>query len=172
VVAELAPERTQLIFTAFDPLRGRGRELTRFPIDDSYLTPYIWDLSPDGTRIAVLKYSGVRIHILSLSSGALREIVVKGWDSLQSLDWSADAKGFFASSLTKGGWALLHVDLQGKAHALWEQQGSTTPWNGPSVPGYVTDAPSAPWALPSPDGRHLAIYDWKMSANMWMIENF
>jgi len=33
-------------------------------------------------------------------------------------------------------------------------------------------APLAPSALPSPDGRHLAIYDWKLSANMWMMESF
>jgi hypothetical protein len=78
----------------------------------------------------------------------------------------------FAASLTQGGSALLRVDLQGNAHVLLEQQGSTAPWgNGPSVPGWY-GAPSAPMAVPSPDGRHLAIYDWKMSANMWMMENF
>jgi hypothetical protein len=32
--------------------------------------------------------------------------------------------------------------------------------------------PSAPWAVPSPDGRHVAIYSWTLSANMWMMENF
>jgi hypothetical protein len=31
---------------------------------------------------------------------------------------------------------------------------------------------SAPWAAPSPDGQHLAIYVWSLSANMWMMENF
>jgi hypothetical protein len=24
----------------------------------------------------------------------------------------------------------------------------------------------------SPDARHLAIYDWKLSSNLWMMENF
>jgi len=32
--------------------------------------------------------------------------------------------------------------------------------------------PSAPWAVPAPDGRHVAIYSWSLSANMWMMENF
>ena len=172
-LAELAPDRAQLIFTAFDPLKGRGSELTRFPIDKAYQYTggYLWNLSPDGTRIAILKYSGARIHILSLGSGSSQEIAVKGWNSLQSLNWAADAKGLFAASVTQGGSALLRVNLQGDAHVLWEQQGSTAPWNGLSTPGWF-GAPSAPMAVPSPDGRHLAIYDWKLSANMWMMENF
>ena len=132
---------------------------------------YGWDLSPDGARIAILKRSEGRIHILSLGASASPEIVVKGGSSLQSLNWAADNMGWFVSCLTKGGWALLHVDLQGNAHLLWEPQGSTSPWNGPTVPGWF-GTPSAPWAVPSPDGRHLAIYDWKLSANIWMIENF
>jgi len=169
-VAELSPDRTQLIFTAFEPLRGRGRELTRFPFDPIQTPGYVWDLSPDGTRIAILNSEG-RIHIIPLGSRASQEIVVKGWGSLQSLNWAADSKGLYASSATKGGSALLHVDLQGNANILWEQQGSATPWNGPSVPGWL-GPPSAAWAVPSPDGRHVAVYDWKMSANMWMIENF
>jgi hypothetical protein len=28
------------------------------------------------------------------------------------------------------------------------------------------------FALPSPDGRQLAIYSWSFNANMWMLENF
>jgi hypothetical protein len=27
-------------------------------------------------------------------------------------------------------------------------------------------------ALPSPDGRHLAIRGWSVNSNIWMIENF
>jgi serine/threonine protein kinase/Tol biopolymer transport system component len=172
-LAELTPDRAQLIFTGFDPLKGRGHDLTRFPIDPAYqhAGAYLWDLSPDGRRIAILKYSDARINILSLGGGAPQEIVVKGWNSLQSLNWAADAKSLFAASLTGRGSALLHIDLQGNARVLWEQQGSTAPWNGPSAPGWF-GGPSAPSAIPSPDGRHVAIYDWKLSANMWMIESF
>jgi eukaryotic-like serine/threonine-protein kinase len=172
--AEVAPDGAQLIFTAFDPLRGRGHELTRFPIDPAHrhnVGEYLWDLSPDGARIAILKYSDARIHILTLGSSAAQEIVVKGWSSLQSLNWTADAKGWFAASLTQGSLALLRVDLDGNNLVLWEQQGGTLPWNGGSILGWY-GGPSAPMAVPSPDGSHLAIYDWKLSANMWMMENF
>ncbi len=174
-IAERTPDLKQLIFTAFDPLRGRGRELIRFDTDatadlDRYLLHYAWDLSPDGTRIAILKYSDGRIHVLPLSSKAPQEVVVKGWNSLQSVNWAADGNGFFVSSATKVGSALLRVDLQGNAHVLWEQKGNIAPWNGPYA--QWLGGPSAPWAVSSPDGRHLAIYSWTLSANMWMMENF
>jgi serine/threonine protein kinase len=169
-IAERTPDRKQLIFTAFDPETGRGRELIRFDTDASVDLDYVWDLSPEGTRIAILKYSEGRIHLLPLAGQPPQEIVVKGRNSLQSVNWSADGKGFFVSSATKVGSALLHVDLQGKANVLWEQNGNIAPWNGPYT--QWLGGPSAPWAVPSPDGRHLAIYSWSLSANMWMMENF
>jgi len=53
---------------------------------------------------------------------------------------------------------LLHVDLQGNARLLWEQQGSISPirrpWDQP------LGGPSASWAVPSRDCRHLAIRFW------------
>ncbi len=174
-IAERTPDRKQLVFTAFDPLRGRGGELIRFETDAKAelgrdVLQYVWDLSPDGTRIAILKYSEGRIHILSLSGEARQEISVKDWNSLQSVNWAADGKGFFVSSATKTGSALLYVDLRGNAHILWEQKGNIAPWNGPFA--QWLGGPSAPWAVPSPDGRHLAIYVWSLNANMWMMENF
>jgi len=49
----------------------------------------------------------------------------------------------------------LFVDLKGKPHPLWQQRsGSFT------------------WGVPSPDGRHLAIFGHDFNGNMWMIENF
>ena len=169
VFAEYTPDHKQLVFTAFDPVKGRGSELTRFDTDPSIKTKYVWGLSPDATRIAVLEYSTSVIHTLSLTRQGPQEIVVKGWTSLLSLNWAADGKGIFTSSQTKKGSVLLHSDLKGNARILWEQKGSIAPWNRPfGEHGEL----SAPWAVPSPDGRHLAIYDWKLSANMWMMENF
>jgi hypothetical protein len=159
LLSELRTER-QVIFTAFDPVKGRGRELMRFDIDS--IAECVWDLSGDGTRIAVLetfeKYARHRfkcsegpIRILFLSGWATQEITVRGWNSFQSVNWAADGKGLFLSSPTRTGLALLHVDLRGDARLLWEQKG-------------VLQAAG----LPSPDGRHLAIYGWRVSANMLM----
>ena len=170
VIAERSPSRKQLIFTAVDPLKGREGELARFDTDPATDTTYVWDLSPEGAHVAVVKFSEGRIGIVPLDHQPSREIVVKGWKNLQSVDWAADGKALFVSSLTTVSSVLLHVDFQGNARLLWEQKGSTSPagrpWDQP------LGGPSASWAVPSPDGRHLAIYDWKLSANMWMMENF
>jgi hypothetical protein len=64
----------------------------------------------------------------------------------------------------------LHLDLRGNAHILWEQKGNIAPWNGPFT--QWLGGPSAPWAIPAPNGRHLAIYSWSLNANMWLMENF
>lgn len=73
----------------------------------------------------------------------------------------------FVSGLTKEGTALLQVDSKRNVHLLWELKGNAQPWSVPLFGGL-----SAPWAVPSPDGRHLAICAWNVSANMWMMENF
>jgi eukaryotic-like serine/threonine-protein kinase len=170
VIAERTPDMTQLVFTVFDVLKGRGRELLRLNTEATADLDYIWDLSPDGTRIALLKYSAGSIRLLPLDGSPSQEVVAKGWTSLQSVNWAADGKHLFVSAAAAGGSALLHVDLQGNTHVLWEQKGSVAPWNEPFA--HWLGGPSAPWAVPSPDGRHLAIYNWNLSANMWMMEDF
>lgn len=167
--AEFTPDHKQLVFTSFDPVKGRGGELTRFDTDPTIKAKYLWDLSPDGTRIAILEYASKVIHLLLLPNQGQREFVAKDWKNLLSLNWTADGNSIFTSSLTKKGSVLLRLDMKGNTNVLWEQSGSVAPWNRPFG---EPDELSAPWAVPSPDGRHLAIHDWKLSANMWMIENF
>jgi hypothetical protein len=48
------------------------------------------NLSPDGTSIALLEGSEGRIRILPLTGQQPQEVVVKGWDSIQTMDWAAD----------------------------------------------------------------------------------
>ena len=154
-IAERSPDRRQLIFTAFDPLQGRGRELIRFDADPG--ADYIWDLSPDGTQLALRNRSEQqRIHILSLSGHAPREINVTGWIlGDDGFDWTADGNGLLVSSPISGGVGLVRVDLQGNGHLLWELRG-----------GIIT------WGVPSPDGRHLAMPGNTQNSNIWTIENF
>jgi eukaryotic-like serine/threonine-protein kinase len=150
-IAALA-DRSHLVITSFDPILGRGRELARFEIDPE--ADYTWDLSPDAGRIAILKRSTGDIHVLSLTTHTRQVITVQGWKDLQGLDWAADGKGLFTSSLHPSG-VLLHVDLQGRATVLWEPKGA-----------------SMPWCVPSPDGRYLAMPYFALNSNAWMLENF
>ncbi len=168
-ISEQTADRKQLIFTAFNPAKGPTKELARFNTDprSRYPSDYLWDLSPDGAFIAIIQRSGSVIHLLHLSHSSAettaKDITVKGWNNLQSINWAADGTGLFVSSTTNTGASVLRVDLAGNAHVLWEQKGNIGPGVAPC---------SAPWALPSPDGRHLAIYEWNISSNMWLLENF
>jgi len=151
--AEQTPDRKELVFTAFDPVRGKGHELTRFATDPN--ADYGWSLSPDAKRIGILKIGGNHVYVLPLDGSPVRDLTVAGWNGFNSFDWSVDSKGFFTSNTTALGATLLFVDLKGKPHPLWQQRsGSFT------------------WGVPSPDGRHLAIFGQDFNGNMWMIENF
>ena len=120
-IAERSADRKQLVFSAFDPVKGRGRELAELKTDAT--ADYEWDLSPDGARIAILKIREGRIQILSLNGRAPQEITVTGWNRLTTVVWMANGKGLFVSSLKEQGSVLLDVDLQGNAHVLWEHHG-------------------------------------------------
>jgi Tol biopolymer transport system component len=152
-IAERTPDRKQIIFTALDPVKGRARELARSNTDAS--TNYHWDLSPDGTHIALLKHRDATVHILSLNGVESRQILSKEWNTLSSVVWTADGKGLFVSSYTARGADMLHMDLQGNTRLLWEHPG------GIEIYG-----------VPSPDGRHLAMRGWNVDSNLWMMENF
>jgi eukaryotic-like serine/threonine-protein kinase len=153
VFAEQAPDGKVLAFGILDPMKGRGRELAKFETDP--LGYYHWDLSPDGKRIAILRAGDNQIHLLTLSSGELRVIPIKGWTGFNSLDWSPDGKGFFIGNLSGGSASLLYVDQAANVHPLWHQKSTT-----------------GTWGVPSPDGRNLAILGQEFNANIWTLENF
>lgn len=154
-IAERTPDRKQLVFTAFDPEKGRGSQLLR--LDTDRKADFSWDLSPDGTRIALRnRLEAQRIHILSLNGQPPLEINLKDWNMGDyGLDWAADGEGLFVSSSVPGGVALRHVDLKGNAQVLWEQQGGV-----------------ATWGVPSADGHRLAMPGNTQNSNIWMIQNF
>jgi DNA-binding winged helix-turn-helix (wHTH) protein/Tol biopolymer transport system component len=107
--------------------------------------PCNWSLSPDGSQRAVVTYNnyGV-IHLRSTSTGKTRDLVVKGWDELKAVDWSADGKSLLVSWLNHDRLnhdldsALLRVALDGRASVLLRARNDI-------------------WAIPSPDGRLLAM---------------
>jgi DNA-binding winged helix-turn-helix (wHTH) protein/WD40 repeat protein len=158
VLAEPSVDRKQLIVVVFDPGHGRrGPELARFA-RDPHLKENAWPLcsiSPDGTHLAASSGPEGPIQILSLRGRPTQIIPVSGLNNIRLLGWAGDGNGLFVINGIKDGTAVLHADLLGNSQVLWKCGG-----------GQQCDV------TPSPDGRHLAILDRQLSANMWMLENF
>jgi eukaryotic-like serine/threonine-protein kinase len=144
-------------FTAFDPVKGRDRELFKLGgLNLGGNWEWGWDVSPDGTSIALIK-SDAKISLLSLRGRLLKEIVPKGWTYGYGFDWAADGKAWFTAGGTREGQGLLRVDLEGNARLLWPNSGNL----------------EVAYAVPSPDGRRLAINVAELTSdNVWMIEGF
>jgi hypothetical protein len=155
VIGETTDDSKQVAVSVLDPMKGRGPELFRFaPVTDD--NSWFLDLSPDGARVAAIRSTAGPIYIFSLRGQELERVNVKGWSGLESLSWAADGQSLFVTAGIPNGKEILHVDLQGNAHALWESTGG----NGETE------------AVPSPDGRHVAFQGWTTSGNIWMMENY
>jgi serine/threonine protein kinase/Tol biopolymer transport system component len=156
VVLETSQDRKLYTLTAFDPLKGRGKVLKTIERDPS--GDYYGSLSPDGSTFALSKEGEAEMHIrlLSLSGGSESEIAVKGWPNLRNLVWSTDGKGLYASSVSPQATSLLYVDRKGNTRLLQQEKGI----KGPAL------------AVPSPDGRYLAICEFVVNENVWMLEGF
>jgi hypothetical protein len=167
-IAERSSDGKEITFTAFDPLKGRAARSSVWMSSPAAAATYgtfprMALVSPSSSFLAgqlVTRQQDNKSASSPWTASPRGRFVVKGWDNLQSVDWAADGKAMFVSGTTPQGSALLHVDLQGNARVLWERKGGMEPWFA-----------LAPWAVPSPDGRHWAIYDWKLSSNMQMMES-
>jgi serine/threonine protein kinase len=163
--AEPTDDHKQAIVTSFDPLKGRGPELARFALDPTDKR-WFMDISPDGTRIAAIRNPSAPICVLSSNGETLREIRLKGWTNLRSVNWTADGKGLFVVVSQRADNAvLLHVDLLGTASVVWERAGGNAAFFWEHTSG-------APRVRASPDGRHIAIPSATTAQNFWMLENF
>jgi DNA-binding winged helix-turn-helix (wHTH) protein/Tol biopolymer transport system component len=157
VIIEESQDQKRLLLTEFDAVKGRGkvlRTIDKYP----HAHDFAYGLSPDGETFAVasLREPEMHVRLLSLSGGADREVSIKGWFSISNLDWSANGKGLYCGSRSPQGGTLLYVD-QGRAHALWQSNEIGTYELG---------------AIPSPDGRYLAIFGTVSNSNVWMISGF
>jgi serine/threonine protein kinase/dipeptidyl aminopeptidase/acylaminoacyl peptidase len=153
VFGEESADGHQLIFTAFDPLEGGGREVARYPADPNVQDN--WNMSPDGKWLGLIHPDSTTIHFLPLAGGRAHELTVQGWPGFGSIDFDVDSKGIFVSSKTDGGATIVYVDAAGKGHPVWQQKSSFLNW-----------------AVPSRDGRHLAMLGQSANANLWLLENF
>ena len=157
VIAEVTDDQKQMIVSAFDAIKGRGPELTRFDLDrnvDVFVDNLLCAISPDGTRLAIARSPETPIEIYSLRGQFIRTIPSRVSGKFVAVGWAADQRGVFVTRQAQGGSELLHIDLKGTTQSLYKCTG----WGC--------------FASPSPDGRHLAILDHRESTNMWMMENF
>jgi eukaryotic-like serine/threonine-protein kinase len=142
------------VFVTFDSTNGSQREVAKL---NQTPNGWNWSLSPDGTTVAAMENGANRqIQLISLTGQPARTINLKDWDNLSSLDWAADGKGFFISSNPAGHLStLLYVDLAGNAHPLWKVKNF-----------------QSTWAIPSHNGKYVAISAPTTACNAWMVENF
>ena len=143
----------RFIFSRFDPLTGDHRSFRT--LEEGGI--YNWSLSPDGFWLALvdLKTGVGKIRLLPVAGGAERTLDIKDWSGFASVDWAADSKALFVSSNPTGRQStLLYVSLQGAVHPLWTARSSPS------------------WAIPSRNGRYLAIAAPSLENNAWMVEHF
>jgi serine/threonine protein kinase len=159
VFGKPSANKSELVVVGFDPLGGSGAELARIPLEAGTSADigfdYTWQLSPDGSRIGIVKRHSGQIRLVPLRGGQTRTITVNGFPDLLDLNWAVDSKSMFVSTVQPGGSALLRVAPNGNAQPIWQQHQS-----------------KLTWGIPSPDGRHLAIISPNSEANVWMISNF
>ncbi len=144
-----------ITFFTYDPLKGPIAQV--YQIKDDVTQLYNWSLSPDGTTLAIAKgkwgEEEARIHLVRLNGGPERWLDLNEWHGLDSLDWGADSKGLWATSSGGRENALLHIDLQGNVRVVWRPRKL-----------------NVGWAIPSRDGKYLALHVNSGSANAWMLE--
>lgn len=141
-----------LVTFRFDVRSGRRAE---HPQIDS--AAFGWSLSPDGSQMALIteNHKQGKILLRSVTTRKTREMAVKGWTGLFSVDWSADGKSLFVARQDNDGeYALLNVTLDGKGFVLLRSRNCIM------------------WAIPAPDGNLLAIPEQTSTTNAWVVENF
>ncbi len=145
-----------LAFFRFDATQGGGTQFLK--IKEEPAQAYNWTLSPDGTTLAIAKgkWGGEepRIRLVSLDGSPDRWLTVKGWPGIASIDWAADSKAIWAATAGDKDNSLLRIDLQGNAHVVWRPKNV-----------------GVSWAIPSRDGKLLALQVHSSSANVWMLEH-
>jgi len=152
-------------FFSFDPLKGTTREIPQLTIEGVDYSTYNWSLSPDGRSLVTSSkertYTSLSpdvpaIKVTSLSDFSSRTLPVPGWSGITSVDWAADGKSIWAAAhTTDNTWAMLNIDLNGHTRPMLRE---TKMMVG--------------WAIPSIDGRHVAVWEASGNSNVWMLEKF
>jgi Tol biopolymer transport system component/DNA-binding winged helix-turn-helix (wHTH) protein len=151
-------EKAALIVMQFDAATGATKEF--FRTAEPGWQNYNWTLSPDGKLLALCKQARVSqdatIRLVAIHDRSERVIHINDWARIVAIDWAADGKSFWASAILKGeARVLVNIDLHGNLKTV--------------VKG---DKPFVGWAIPSRDGRHLAMWQSTGGSNAWMVDGF
>ncbi len=145
-----------MTFFRFDVAGGSGPQV--YQVKDDLPQLFNWSLSPDGTMLAIAKGKmggeEPRIHIVSLTGGREKWLNIQDWPGIAALDWAADSKSIWASTVGEKENVLLRIDLQGNARVVWRPKNI-----------------KVQWAIPSRDGKYVALHVDGGSANVWMLEH-
>jgi dipeptidyl aminopeptidase/acylaminoacyl peptidase len=151
VFAERGDGDGEIVFRELTP-SGRGRALARRAVRAG--GDYRWALSPDGTRIALVNVKEPRAVVVPLDGGTAETIEIAGARTLGYVSWASDGAGLLVPSIDSRGAALLAVDIAGGTRVLWQQ------------PGALDLS-----AIPSHDGRRMAIWVRTRKSNLWLAES-
>jgi Tol biopolymer transport system component/DNA-binding winged helix-turn-helix (wHTH) protein len=156
VLSEVSSD--SLDFFTFDPVTGKKSPLTRIEGAASHVQN--WSLCPDGLTLALAKKTHVPgpadIRLFSIADGKDRILTLPAWSGISSLDWAADGRTIWVTASSSSGMqTLLNVDLRGRAKPVLQEPEK-----------------DLGWAIPSPDGRHLAIWEASGNSNAWLLEGF
>src|SRR5262249_37344162 len=115
---------------------------------------FSWDLTPDGSTIALMQVSD-EIELISTADDSHRKLKVKGFNLLflSYIHWAADGKSLLLASASSGKNECWSIALDGTPHIL----------------GACLDTIEL---IPSPDGKRVALPAYRQESNAWILDNF
>ncbi|MGA9564340.1 MAG: winged helix-turn-helix domain-containing protein [Candidatus Korobacteraceae bacterium] len=151
-------------FFTFDPAGTKGDEILTKKVRKRDGPMNNWSLSPDGKYLVTSKaqtpFEAPVLRIFNLAENTEQYVPLPDIKLLMGMDWAPDGKSMWVGGYMgrSGGGArsgLLNVSLDGSIKVALRGLN----------PGVL-------WAIPSPDGRRLALLGNTDSSNMWLLENF
>ena len=149
---------TDLAFYRFDPNTGESEQLLQPHIHDPAAYAYNWTLSPDGKFLAICPATAPgknpSVTFISLQDGSSHTVEAPTFAGIAYIDFAMDANSVWAPAFTHDGhWALLKISMQGQIKTMLKE-----------------DKMELGWAIPAPDGKHLAIWKGRQMSNVWLME--